>query len=394
LLKKDNFIGSSGWLSRFKRREGLKWKCLTGDAGEADVTVAMKWIEHCLQPILAQYDENDIFNGDETGLFFRCFPGKSMVFRNDNCKNGKRAKDRITIMLCANMSGSEKIKPLVIGYSAKPRCFAHVRSLPVDYYFNKKAWMTASIYEKYIMQLDEKFQNENRQVVMFFDNCAAHNKEIQKQLKAITLHYFPPNLTSILQPMDLGIIRCLKAHYRNDIVLNLIAQVENKLPITKVSLLQCINNLHKIWEMKVGPDIIKNCFYKAGFRKNSFALNEDSVQIPVLRDGQKNLDYLDTLNTDFNENEGISNFENYVSVDLNLTISSFMTDEDIVAITEQQNNDTEIQETALIDESVHLVKQQEAQHALMTVLAYVEQSQDTPHKLFRCINELRCFMNC
>ncbi|KAG8236781.1 hypothetical protein J437_LFUL017083 [Ladona fulva] len=39
---------------------------------------------------------------------------------------------------------TEKLRPLVIGKYAKPRCFKNVRSFPCDYSAHKKAWMTGS----------------------------------------------------------------------------------------------------------------------------------------------------------------------------------------------------------------------------------------------------------
>jgi hypothetical protein len=39
------------------------------------------------------------------------------------------------------MSGTEKLPLLVIGKSAKPRCFKNAK-IPIDYKANKKAWMT------------------------------------------------------------------------------------------------------------------------------------------------------------------------------------------------------------------------------------------------------------
>jgi len=388
LMNIGNFTGSSGWLSRYKKRHGLKWKCLAGDSAGAKLTVAREWMQQYCKQILSEYDASDIFNGDETGLLYRCFPGKSMVFDNDNCKNGKRAKDRITIMLCCNMSGSELLKPLVIGYSQKPRCFKHVKSLPVEYHWNKKAWMTTRIFEKWIIELDDKFQKENRQVAFFFDNCSAHSKQIQCHLSSITLHFFPPNLTSVLQPMDLGIIRSVKAHYRNEIVLNLISEIENNSPISKISLLQCINNISKIWEQKVTPEIIQNCYRKAGFIECLSVGSEDSTS---LSDGQQNLDYLCTLNHD-NSNPI---FQNYVDVDSNLTISPFLTDEELVqSITKCDNNDVEITETSILETSVPFVKHQDAKNSIMTLLTYVEQSENVPKHIFTHINEIRCFLNC
>ena len=53
---------------------------------------------------------------DETGLFFRALPSKSLVNINDNRKGGKRSKERLTVMLCTS-AVDEKERTLVIGKS-------------------------------------------------------------------------------------------------------------------------------------------------------------------------------------------------------------------------------------------------------------------------------------
>lgn len=116
------------------------------------------------------------------------------------------------------MDGSEKLPLFIIGKSKKPRCFKNIKSLPVIYRANKKAWMTSVLFEEWLLMLDEKFLAENRKILLFVDNCPAHPKSIQEKLKAITLCFFPPNATSVLQPLDLGIIRTMKHYYRYDLV--------------------------------------------------------------------------------------------------------------------------------------------------------------------------------
>ena len=57
--------------------------------------------------------------------------------------------DRITVLCCTNMSGTDKRKLLIIGKSARPRCFKGLRmeGLPVEYHANKNAWMTYFMQE-------------------------------------------------------------------------------------------------------------------------------------------------------------------------------------------------------------------------------------------------------
>jgi len=80
-----------------------------------------------------------MFNTDETGIFYRMLPDKTMCFKGNSCHGGKQSKERVTAMVCANMDRSEKLPLLVIGKLERPRCFKNVKMLPVTYTFNKKA---------------------------------------------------------------------------------------------------------------------------------------------------------------------------------------------------------------------------------------------------------------
>ncbi|XP_053377288.1 uncharacterized protein LOC123545424 [Mercenaria mercenaria] len=57
----------------------------------------------------------DIYNADETGLFFKLTPDKTLEFKNVKCVGGKRSKERITVLVCANMTGEDKVPLFVIG---------------------------------------------------------------------------------------------------------------------------------------------------------------------------------------------------------------------------------------------------------------------------------------
>ncbi|GFV83149.1 uncharacterized protein TNCV_1898761 [Trichonephila clavipes] len=48
------------------------------------------------------------------------------------------------------MDGSKKITPLIIGKSAKPRCFKGINSFPINYRSNKKAWMTTELFNEWL----------------------------------------------------------------------------------------------------------------------------------------------------------------------------------------------------------------------------------------------------
>ena len=173
-LKHENFQCSGGWLDRFKLRHGIVFREVCGEAAAVDDGTVASWLDKSLPPLLSSYHPRDVFNADETGVFYRLLPNKTLCFKGDSCHGGKLSKERITAMVCANMDGSEKLPLMVIGKFERPRCFKNVKTLPVDYRFNKKAWMTSDIFSDWIRKLDKRFHAQRRNVLMFVDNSPAH----------------------------------------------------------------------------------------------------------------------------------------------------------------------------------------------------------------------------
>ena len=147
---------------------------------------------------------------------------KLKLLRENVVLEGKNSKERITLLIGANMDGSEKLPLIMIGKSVNPRCFKNFKSKPVDYRANKKAWMTTDIFQDWLLQLDRTYRKKNRKTFLFIDNCTAHNSiPLMNNVKVI---FSPLNMTSVVQPMDQGIIKNLKNFYRCLVVENLLSE--------------------------------------------------------------------------------------------------------------------------------------------------------------------------
>ncbi|CAF2117994.1 unnamed protein product [Rotaria magnacalcarata] len=109
----------------------------TFKASNVDDSTVEEWTQR-LSTILDGFNENDVFNADETGLFYRATPDHSLVLSKEECKGGKKSKERLTVLLCSNLTGTEKLKPVVIGRSQRPRCFKNITTskLPVIWLSN------------------------------------------------------------------------------------------------------------------------------------------------------------------------------------------------------------------------------------------------------------------
>lgn len=206
----DEFKCSNGWLWRWRKRYGIKHKEEHGERQSADLEASKKWLEEELPILLASYSPKDVFNSDETGIFFRCLPRSGFVAHGETKPAGNKvAKDRLTCLVTANMDGSEKPKLLVIGKSAKPRNFPRDQTtLPVRYSHSKKAWMTGRIWEQFLQSWDRSLRSQNRKILLLVDNAPSH--PVIHGLTNMKVVFLPKNTTSLIQPMDAGIIRNLK----------------------------------------------------------------------------------------------------------------------------------------------------------------------------------------
>nr|XP_042912886.1 tigger transposable element-derived protein 4-like [Parasteatoda tepidariorum] len=136
------------------------------------------------------------------------------------------------------MDGTEKLPLLMIGKSRNPRCFKNVKSKPIEYHSNTKAWMTANIFETWLLDLNRTYQRKNRKIILFINNCTAH--KLIPTVEIITVVFSPPNMTSVVQPMDQGIIKNLKHFYRCLVVQHLLTESSHYSPRFSKNVFKCM----------------------------------------------------------------------------------------------------------------------------------------------------------
>ncbi|XP_070378200.1 tigger transposable element-derived protein 6-like [Dermacentor albipictus] len=263
LLGIDDFKAGTRWLSRFKARHDIVGKMLSGESALADIGNASAWISTNVSALLKDCAMRDIYNADETGLFYEMLPSKTIEMKGQRCYGGKHSKKRVTVLLCINADGSDKRPTLVIGKSARPRCFKGNRSLPIKYVANSRSWMTRAIFSKWVASFDCDMSRQGRQVCLLLYNCSAHHI-LDAGLTNVELKYFPPNCTSIIQPLDQGVIRSLKCAYRQRMMQHLVLNVETGRN-TKLDLYMVLQMMIAAWAATGWP-VIVNCFTHAGFK--------------------------------------------------------------------------------------------------------------------------------
>lgn len=309
------------WINRFKSKHEIVCRKLHGEEDAVDSDVIDDWLRDRLTSLLREFQPEDIYNCDETALYYQCLPNKTHMFKKEKCHGGKFSKQRITVLVGAGMTG-DKLPLLVIGKAAKPRCFNNVRHLPVEYTNNKKSWMTASIFEKYVRKLDSIMFHAGRKICLVLDNCSAHPK--LNNLNNVKLFYLPPNTTARTQPMDAGIIHCLKSYYRTEIARLRLVAYETKSDFN-IDLLTALRLLKKSWN-SVSSETISNCFRHANFVPQ----NATDCETPDVQEVTDSGNVWERL-----RNAGLIpdefSFEDFVATDSDVAVREIPSEESILA---------------------------------------------------------------
>ena len=68
-LNTENFQASDGWLRRWKERNNISFKTVSGESKSVTPEMVNAWSETSFPTLLSNYDLKDIYNADEFGLF-------------------------------------------------------------------------------------------------------------------------------------------------------------------------------------------------------------------------------------------------------------------------------------------------------------------------------------
>lgn len=141
------FAASDGWLDKFKKRYGIRFLSVCGEKLSAQIEL-MEPFQRVFRSKISELSltRQQIYNADESGLFYKMLPNKTFVAAHEKTAPGRKvSKERVTFLLCANATGEHKITPLLIGKSKNPRAFRGFEN-PLEYKNSKNAWMTGGLF--------------------------------------------------------------------------------------------------------------------------------------------------------------------------------------------------------------------------------------------------------
>ena len=183
-----SFTGSTGFQWRFCKRHGIRNLAIQGGKASADSGAAEDF-QHEFPSLISGYNVDQIFNCDETGLYYRCLPDKTLASAFEKRADGrKKAKDRVTV---------------------------------------KNAWVNTEIFSSWFhdqfvpyVQRELKSKSLSPKALLILDNCSAHPEEdvLMSDDGLVIAKFLPPNVTSLIQPMNQGVLESMKRRYKRSLL--------------------------------------------------------------------------------------------------------------------------------------------------------------------------------
>uniref|UniRef100_K7F4N8 HTH CENPB-type domain-containing protein n=1 Tax=Pelodiscus sinensis TaxID=13735 RepID=K7F4N8_PELSI len=237
--KEPDFTACVDWLHRWKKRYGLRQLSICGEKLSANQEGFLKFKGkfHCLIDNEGLSGEQ-IYNCDETGLNYKLLPSKTLASRAEASAPGyKQHKERVMILACSNATGNYKLRLTFIGKAKKPQAFKNLAmvSLPFSYKNQRNAWKISYFslpfsYKKFVPSVEQSLKSLNlpRKAILVTDNVPSHPHEDELISGDFRVIFLPPNITSLCQPLDQGVLEALKKKYRCKLLTTLIEAIDDR----------------------------------------------------------------------------------------------------------------------------------------------------------------------
>ena len=138
--------------------------------------------------------------------------------------------------------------------------------------------MTKEIFYSWLKEFNVMMKQQNRHVILLLDNFSGHRIDSYSNVR---VEFFPPNMTSHVQPCDAGIIKAFKDYFR--------AQM-NKRIFERVEAVKSVEHFVKEvtvfdacdWTLEALKSVKKstviNCFYKCKIVSEKAVVEETLVK--------------------------------------------------------------------------------------------------------------------
>ncbi|VCX35505.1 unnamed protein product [Gulo gulo] len=228
---RTDFKASTGWLFRFRNRHAIGNRKICGDQVLSSASENVEPFRQKLYVLIKEEKLSlaQLYSGDETDLFWKSMPENIQASRKEICLPGRKInKERLSALLCANADGTHKLKSVIIGKSKLPRSVKEdTGTLPVIYKPSKDVWFTRELFSEWFFQnfVPEVrhfqlnvlgFHEEDVRALLLLDSSPVHPsaESLTSEDGQIKCMFFPRNTSTLIQPMNQGVILSCKRLYR------------------------------------------------------------------------------------------------------------------------------------------------------------------------------------
>lgn len=285
---KDQFNASNGWLDRFKVRNGIKLCGIREVKSESDITAVPPFRAE-IESIASWYNLtlDQIYNCDETDLFWKMLPNPESDL-NEVKASVRAYRERMTVLTCVNATGTHKLPLVCIGRGKRSRTFTsnEIKNLQVHYYSQENAWLDKEIFKTWFHSHFVPAVREHQQSIgltesalLLIDKNSSHpaDQHLRTEDNCYFAHFFPLKVKSLVQPMELGIIRDIKLKYRYNLLLELINKNQTIAEYHKqLTIKDAIRLIAESWN-SILPESIQHCFSKIFPANNLVEYSSDPV---------------------------------------------------------------------------------------------------------------------
>ncbi|OQR83710.1 hypothetical protein ACHHYP_14377 [Achlya hypogyna] len=198
------------------------------------------------------YKPNEILNVDETA-----------VGASSKVDKSEKHSDRLTAVLTIRADGYKL--PILFILNGKPGGYIETHELPNYpsggvYVVQESAWMDSRVWDIYLQQLLQPQLVSDSPSVILADNlkCHASDESVERICVDLCadLALLPPNSTSILQPLDVGVMGPVKAMLRTEYL------TEPKAITAAEKRIAMVKRVLRVWDA-FDVETVKKAFDKA-----------------------------------------------------------------------------------------------------------------------------------
>lgn len=228
----DKFKASTGWLHRFKLRNGIRHqkvprKKAMNENETANVQAHLDKLrrhiqDNCLSP-------EQIYTTDKTRLHWRALP-----FKQANGNDGKPSRDCVIVVGCVNATGSHKLRLAMIGRQKTLSCYgnANVDKMPFRYYSQEDGWLDREVFSEwfhteFVTSVRSYYEGAGlaARALLLVDDAPLPSEGITLQSEDNNIQcVVVPNIVSfVTQPINSMLFETVKRNYRKKLILRALA---------------------------------------------------------------------------------------------------------------------------------------------------------------------------